>query len=216
MSAPVPSITNLKALAMAAKEAAVAKTAAPKSKSRDVSRDVWLIRTLGERIAEQAEFLAVPAAQRGHGWVKCFECNLPGYDAERHPLYAPETTHWSGSGADPSVGGMPMALLLQGPHREQQNRGTRSLPGGKTSVQVAQEILHEKGADITLDCRFNFGTKTLIVTAIWVPEDWEQFLAKREQRRRHPTPAPNAPMKQPQPAEKPTRDNEEAPAAPEL
>jgi hypothetical protein len=185
MSAPAP-ITNLKALAKAAKEAkeAAANASSANSTPKPRDRDLWLFRTLGERIAEQAEFLAVPAAQRGHGWVKCFECHLPGQnkDGQRH---APESTHWSGPGADPSVDGAPMVFLLQGPKLQD-----RSPPGGKTAVQIAQDILQEKGADITLDCRYNFGTKTIIVTAIWVQEDWDNFLAKREQRRRQFVPRP--------------------------
>jgi hypothetical protein len=178
---PRAPISNLKALAAAAKAAKV------EEHKGDKDHELHLLTTLAARIAAKAEELAVPAAERGHGWTKCFECRLPGLetitldDGEKvqRPKNPPETTHWSGQGQDPSTGGAPIVLLLQGPRGPDGKVRPWRLTGGKTAVDLAQQILDEHEAEMKLDCRFNSATKTIDVTAIWIEEDWCTFLAKR-------------------------------------
>jgi hypothetical protein len=180
---PRPAISNLKALAAAAKAAQAVET------KTDKDHELHLLTTLAKHIASTAEEQAVPAAERGYGWVKCYECRLPGLETltleggekVQRPKNPPETTHWSGPGQDPSTGGAPIVLLLQGPRGSDGKVRPWRLPGGKTAVTLAQEILDEHGADIKLDCRFNSMTKTIDVTAIWIDADWQSFLAKRAQ-----------------------------------
>jgi hypothetical protein len=174
-------VSNLKALAAAAKANLETRSTVEKD------HELYLLNSLASYIAAQAEEMAVPAAERGLGWVKFYECHLPGVETitldsgeqVTRPKNPPETTHWSGPGKDASAGGAPIVLLLQGPRGSDGKIRPWRLPGEKTAITLAQEILDKHEAEIKLECTFNPATKTVDVVAIWIEEDWNTYIVRR-------------------------------------
>ena len=187
---------------MAAKAAAATATTAtssvpakgPKISAEEIDRrrqrQKDLLKSLAEEIVDLTDVKTREAAEKGHGYTKVAEYFLPGFDKHEHenetvavPRNPPEFTHWAGRGVDPTKDGVPIVMLLQGV-REQTKEGPRLrpdlLPGGKTAWQIAQSILDERDHDARLDCSFNSKRKSLIITAIWIDEDWQRFLARRQ------------------------------------
>ncbi len=189
---------------MAAKAAAAANatTGAAHQKTPKISADEIerrrqrqkdLLTSLAEELVELTDVKTREAAEKGHGYTKVAEYFLPGFDKVENgnetvavPRNPPELTHWAGRGVDPTKDGVPIVMLLQG-IREQTKEGPRLrpdlLPGGKTAWQLAQATLEERDHDARLDCSFNSKRKSLIITAIWIEEDWQRFLARRQDRR---------------------------------
>ena len=189
---------------MAAKAAAAANATTsvpakgPKISAEEIERrrqrQKDLLKSLAEEIVELTDVKTREAAEKGHGYTKVAEYFLPGFDKHEHenetvavPRNPPEFTHWAGRGVDPTKDGVPIVMLLQGV-REQTKEGPRLrpdlLPGGKTAWQIAQSMLDERDHDARLDCSFNSKRKSLIITAIWIDEDWQRFLSRRQDARR--------------------------------
>ncbi len=152
-----------------------------------------LLTSLAEELVELTDVKTREAAEKGHGYTKVAEYFLPGFDKVEHdsetvavPRNPPELTHWAGRGVDPTKDGVPIVMLLQGV-REQTKEGPRLrpdlLPGGKTAWQIAQSMLEERDHDARLNCSFNSKRKSLIITAIWIEEDWQRFLSRWQDRR---------------------------------
>ncbi len=188
---------------MAAKAAATNATTSVPAKGPKISaeeierrrqRQKSLLVSLAEELVELTDIKTREAAEKGHGYTKVAEYFLPGFDKHEHenetvavPRNLPELTHWAGRGVDPTKDGVPIVMLLQGV-REQTKAGPRLrpdlLPGGKTAWQLAQSMLDERDHDARLDCSFNSKRKSLIITAIWIDEDWQRFLSRRQESRR--------------------------------
>jgi hypothetical protein len=195
-------MSNLKEIAMAAKAAAANATTSVPAKGPKISaeeierrrqRQKSLLVSLAEELVELTDVKTREAAEKGHGYTKVAEYFLPGFDKQEHeneivavPRNPPELTHWAGRGVDPTKDGVPIVMLLQGV-REQTKSGPRLrpdlLPGGKTAWQLAQSMLDERDHDARLDFSFNSKRKSLIITAIWIDEDWQRFLSRRQDRR---------------------------------
>lgn len=215
---------------MAAKAAAAAANATtsvpskgPKISAEEIDRrrqrQKDLLKSLAEELVELTDIKTREAAEKGHGYTKVAEYFLPGFDKHELenetvavPRNPPEFTHWAGRGVDPTKDGVPIVMLLQGV-REQTKEGPRLrpdlLPGGKTAWQIAQSMLDEREHDARLDCSFNSKRKSLIITAIWINEDWQRFLSRRQdhQNRRAPSGArfQNAPRGGQQNGRRPAR-----------
>ena len=184
---------------MAAKAAAANATTSVPAKGPKISaeeierrrqRQKDLLKSLAEELVELTDVKTREAAEKGHGYTKVAEYFLPGFDKHELenetvavPRNPPEFTHWAGRGVDPTKDGVPIVMLLQGV-REQTKEGPRLrpdlLPGGKTAWQIAQSMLDERDHDARLDCSFNSKRKSLIITAIWIDEDWQRFLSRRQ------------------------------------
>ena len=183
---PVPT-SNLKDIALAAKAATSnVNKLTPEEIAQRQERQLSLLNSFAEYLAGVANSAATAASAKGYGWTKVAEYYLPGFikteDGNTVPRHAPQQTHWAGNDVDPSNGGVPIVMLLQGV-REVTRAGPRLRPdflaGGKTSLQIAQDKLT---APTRLDCSFNPKKKSLIVTAIWIEEDWADFQRRRQQR----------------------------------
>ena len=195
--APVPTPTsNLKDIALAAKAVSSnVNKLTPEEVALRQERQLSLLNSFAEYLAGVTNVASTAASAKGYGWTKVAEYYLPGFiktdDGKSVPRHAPEQTHWAGHDVDPSNGGVPIVMLLQGV-REVTRSGPRLRPdylaGGKTSLQLAQEKLTSPAR---LDCSFNPKTKSLIVTAIWIEEDWADFQRRRQQRSVRNTRAPN-------------------------
>jgi hypothetical protein len=68
---------------------------------------------------------------------------------------------------------------LQGPRGSDGKIRPWRLPGEKTAITLAQEILDKHEAEIKLECTFNPATKTVDVVAIWIEEDWKNYIVRR-------------------------------------
>ena len=190
---PAATASNLKEIALAAKANATSAPKTPKFTEEEIAqrneRQLHLLTTFADKLVELTNTRAAAAAEKGYGWTKVAEFFLPGFQKVEQengtvasvPHNPPETTHWAGPDADPSNGGVPIVMLLQG-IRENTKQGPRLRPdlltGGKTSLQMAQEKVSAR-----LDCAFNSKNKSLIISAIWIEEDWEHFQEKRRERR---------------------------------
>ena len=184
--------SNLKEIALAAKAAASATPKTPKFTPDEIAernkRQLTLLTTFADKLVELTNTSAAAAAEKGYGWTKVAEYFLPGFDKVEDngevvsvPRNPPEATHWAGPDADPSNGGVPIVMLLQGV-RENTRQGPRLRPdllaGGKTALELAQAKVTAR-----LDCSFNSKNKSLIISAIWIEEDWQYFQDKRRERR---------------------------------
>jgi len=163
-------------------------------------RQKALLESLADELVELTDIKTREAAEKGHGYTKVAEYFLPGFNKfeQKSPEHAdqtetvmvprnpPETTHWAGRGVDPSKDGLPIVMLLQGV-REQTPSGPQLrpdlLPGGKTAWQIAQSKLEAQDSEVRLDCSFNSKQKSLIITAIWIEDDWQRFQSRRQTRR---------------------------------
>jgi hypothetical protein len=194
MSSVAATTSNLKEIALAAKAnaAAAAPPKAPKFTEEEIAqrneRQLRLLTTFADKLVEVTNERAAAAAEKGYGWTKVAEFFLPGLDKVEDngevvavPRNPPEQTHWAGPDADPSNGGVPIVMLLQGV-RENTKQGPRLRPdllaGGKTALELAQAKVSAR-----LDCSFNSKNKSLIVSAIWIEEDWQRFQDKRREQR---------------------------------
>jgi hypothetical protein len=200
-----PSVSNLKEIALAAKAAAAsaavpnaaAKPAAPKLSPEELARrqerQLTLLNSFADHLVTLTNSVSEAAAAKGYGWTKVVEYYLPGFDKVEEgseittvPRHAPDLTHWAGPDADPSKDGVPIVMLLQGV-REHTKGGPRLRPdllaGGKTALQLAQDKL---AGPARLDCAFNAKNKSLIITAIWIEDDWAAFVRRRQQRQQRP------------------------------
>lgn len=194
-----PSLSNLKEIALAAKAAAsaavpTAKTApvpklSPEELARRQERQLTLLNSFSDHLVTLTNSVSEAAAAKGYGWTKVVEYYLPGFDKVEDgneittvPRHSPDLTHWAGPDTDPSKDGVPIVMLLQGV-REHTKGGPRLRPdllaGGKTALQLAQDKLT---GPARLDCAFNAKNKSLIITAIWIEDDWAAFVRRRQQR----------------------------------
>ena len=172
----------------------------PEEIERRRERQKALLESLADELVELTDIKTREAAEKGHGYTKVAEYFLPGFNKfeQKSPEHAdqtetvmvprnpPETTHWAGRGVDPSKDGLPIVMLLQGV-REQTPSGPQLrpdlLPGGKTAWQIAQSKLEYQDSEVRLDCSFNSKQKSLIITAIWIEDDWQRFQSRRQTRR---------------------------------
>lgn len=192
----------------ASASASKAPKLSPEEIERRRTRQLELLESLSDELVSLTNDKCQVAAQKGHGYTKVAEYYLPGFDKVQQaqetvlvPRNPPELTHWAGRGVDPSKEGLPIVMLLQGV-REQTGSGPRLRPdllaGGKTALEIAQRKLEEAdaGNHVRLDCSFNSKSKSLIVTAIWIEEDWQRFLSRRLQGGRRPPQAFQVPPTQ--------------------
>jgi hypothetical protein len=192
------SVSNLKEIAMAAKaekakgeQDANVKTVDDHALRKE--QEKLMLQSFAEHLVSLVNEKCPAAANKGYGYIKLAEFFLPVYDkyydaddwtyVPRHP---DAQTHWW---LDREAGiRLPIVKLLQGV-REHTPHGHRLRPdllaGGKTSVQLAQEILTASQPNTRLDCSFYAKKKCLIVTAIWIEDDWSAFLARRQNRPRN-------------------------------
>jgi hypothetical protein len=192
--------SNLKEIALAAKAAAAAENSKPPKHTEEETaqrkeRQLNMLTSFADHLVKLTNEKSEAAAAKGYGWIKLAEYYLPGFDkieangeivlVPRHP---PEFTHWAGAESDPAANGTPIVMLLQG-IREHTKDGPRLRPdflvGGKTSLELAQEKL---SPTTRLDCAFNPKTKSLIITAVWIEDDWAEFKARRQQQRQQRQP----------------------------
>lgn len=154
----------------------------------------------GSRQARTAEFIIsyadhlygqalekVPvAAEAGYGYTRIAAVRPPTKetdpDGERFYKYDAALTHWAGPGVDPSDGGMPLVMLLQGAmQRGSKVANPKLLPGGKTSADILRERLAPKKLGVQLVYMPKHG---LCVFVIWNHAEWakftEQITARKE------------------------------------
>jgi len=126
------------------------------------------------------------ANEKGYGWVTIEQAYPPSkeeVDGQLVYKHEPEETHWAGvdeSGIiDPTEGGAPKVMLLQGPkHRKADAYGRRDcnpkdLPGGKTSVDILRENVSDHGYGVQV--AYIKGMVNVIV--IWDHDGWKKSQA---------------------------------------
>ena len=93
----------------------------------------------------------------------------------------PERTHWSGSEGDPTTGGFPIVMLLQGPRDRQTGRlRPDKLPNGKTAVDLLNQYLEQEGVSFGVELLFEKTNKKLMLYLVDLEQfdQWQDFLAK--------------------------------------
>ena len=123
------------------------------------------------------------ANEKGYGWVTIEQAYPPSKEEiDGHLVYKhePSETHWAGvceSGVnDPTEGGAPKVMLLQGPKpRKADAYGRRDcnpkdLPGGKTSVDILREHVADHGYGVQV--AYIKGMVNVIV--IWDHAGWKK------------------------------------------
>ncbi len=148
----------------------------------------------------QFVLLVAGAREKGWGWVTVEKAFPPSkeVDAESKQLvyvHEAQETHWAGldeegAPADPTEGGAPKVMLLQGPKpRKADASGRREpnpkdLPDGLTSVDVMRKVLAEKGYGVQV--AYIKGMVNVIV--IWDHAEWSKhqkaLTKQREERSR--------------------------------
>ena len=190
--------SNLLALALAARAGKVAAKEAKVASGEDskTAAAKKIVQDAVKYITTKALEAAGVAAARGHGYTRVptpgsqdqYVFHLPGtkeiQDDEGQKVLVqlnPEATvYFSGYEADgglknPCEAGLPWIGIFQGFRPKGQPKADpvpSSVPGGRTVIDLANEVLSAEG--VRIDLTFSGKDRGVILTAIWEEEAWEQ------------------------------------------
>lgn len=145
------------------------------------------VKSFAEDLSESVKYAS---EEKNHfGFVIIGEYRTPAKNEDGDWVHDPVLTHWNGNPDvdDPSIGGTPIATLLEGPIRRGEGRADPTLlPQGRTSLYYLREWMYTwpENKDRQYSVELARSNKTLQVYLIWNREKWNDYCTDRVETRR--------------------------------